>query len=188
MALAPSASLAASMMISGFYTPWYRLADSERTVTAIATSFATSTSEVINYFDKFPLLPPRYHFFAPPESLTLTPHLGHMTACQADDYIFRVRLEVAGSANLDLQYCKMVSILLPLTTVVDYFPLNTDCVEHIDSEIQVVRCNMDLAARVIFVEIVPGMYTNGKLISIKTKDLALRNPCAYYNFATPIIN
>lgn len=71
MALAPPAGLAASMMISGFYTPWYRLADSERAVSAIATYHSTSTSQVINYFDKFPLLPPRYQFFSPPETLTL---------------------------------------------------------------------------------------------------------------------
>ncbi len=128
MALAPPAGLAATMMISGFYTPWYRLADSERAVSAIATYFSTSTSEVINYFDKFPLLLPRYQFFSPPETLTLQAHLNHMTACQADDYIFRVRLEAITSTNLDLQYCKMISIVLPLTTVVDYFPLNTDCV------------------------------------------------------------
>lgn len=38
------APLSATMMISGFYTPWYRLADSERIVHAIATYHSTSTS------------------------------------------------------------------------------------------------------------------------------------------------
>ncbi len=38
------APLSQSMMISGFYTPWYSLADSERIVSAIATYSTTSTS------------------------------------------------------------------------------------------------------------------------------------------------
>jgi hypothetical protein len=45
----------------------------------------------------------------------------------------------------------MISINLPLTTVIDYYTINTDCVEHPDSQIQVVRCNIDLSARAIFV-------------------------------------
>lgn len=53
---------AATMSLSGFYTPWYRLADSERIVHAMATYHSTSTSEVINYFDLFPHLPPKWQF------------------------------------------------------------------------------------------------------------------------------
>ena len=84
--------LSATMMITGFYTPWYRLADSERVVSAIATYHSTSTSEVINYFDKFPFLVPRWQFNTSLSILTLDGHLNHKTACQADDYVIRVRL------------------------------------------------------------------------------------------------
>lgn len=80
-----------------------------------------------------------------------------------------------------MQYCRMISINLPSTNVLDYYTLNTDCVEHPDSDIQVIRCNIDLSARAIFVEIVPKNYSNGLLIAIKTKDHAIRNPCVYWN-------
>lgn len=105
----------------------------------------------------------------------------HYVACQSDDYVFTVKLESPSSIALDLQYCKMISIHLPLTTIIDYFTLNTDCVEYPTSDIHVVRCNVDLSARAIFVEIVPGIYNNGMTIKVKTKDHALRNPCVFWN-------
>lgn len=92
-----------------------------------------------------------------------------------------MQLETPSSTFLDLQYCKMISIHLPLTTVIDYYTINTDCVEYPGSQIHVNRCNIDLSARAIFVEIVPGIYNNGMTISVKTKDHALRNPCFFWN-------
>ena len=121
--------LTMTMSISGFYTPWYRLDDSERVVQGIATYHSTSTSEVINYFQMFPLLHPRWEFDTM-STLTITPHIGHDVACQTDDFIFTVRLEDAGSAEMDLQYCRLISIHLPNTTIVDYHAIGTDCVEH----------------------------------------------------------
>ena len=41
-----------------------------------------------------------------------------------------------------------------------------------------------MGQRVIFIEIVPGIYTNGKILAIKTKDLAIRNPCTFWASAT----
>ena len=131
---AQTAPLTQTMMVSSFYTPWYRLTDVERYVHAIATYHSTSTSEVINYFDLFPHLSPKYDF-ATSSTIQITPHIGHNIACQADDYVFTVRLEDPASADDDLQYTKMIGIELPLTTVVDYNPLNTDCVEDPSSEI-----------------------------------------------------
>ena len=60
----------------------------------------------------------------------MAPHIGHNTACQSDDYIFTIRLEDPSSAELDLQYCDLVSVTLPKIENNDFFPLNTDCVEH----------------------------------------------------------
>jgi hypothetical protein len=45
----------------------------------------------------------------------------------------------------------MIAIYLPLTTVVDYFPLNSDCMEHYTSDIEVVLCEIDMVAMVIYV-------------------------------------
>ena len=174
-----SAPLIQTMTVTGFYSPWYRLADSERQVNAIATYSSTSTSEVINYFTLFPLLVPRWEFNTL-STLQITPHLGHNVACQRDDYTFTIILETPGSAETDLQYTDLVSITLPLITVNDYFPLNTDCVEHPSSEIEVVACTFDMDSRTLFVEIVPGLYTNGLKLAVKTVGLALRNPCNYW--------
>lgn len=135
---------------------------------------------MINYYNQFPRLLPRWQFTTL-STVQLVPHIQHNIACQSDDYTFTVRLEAIGSALLDMQYCRLISIHLPLSTVLDYYTMNTDCVEHPTSQIHVVRCNIDLSGNVIYIEIVPGMYTNGLNIVVKTKDHALRNPCQYWN-------
>lgn len=38
-----------------------------------------------------------------------------------------------------------------------------------------------MSAKRVYVTIVPGNYTNNKMISIKTKGLAIRNPCLFWN-------
>lgn len=75
----------------------------------------------------------------------------------------------------------MISIHFPENTVADYFTINTDCVEYIDSEIEVVRCDIDFTPRALYIEIVPGTYENGKVIKVKTKDMAIGNPCSVFS-------
>lgn len=154
----------------------------ERSVSAIGTYASTSTSEVVNYFNYFPLLDPR-SVFDTLSTLTIVPVIGHNVACQSDDFIFTVQLEATGSANLDLQYCTMISINIPVTTIADYLPLNSDCVEHPTSDIEVDVCMIDTVARTIFVQIVPGIYSNGMKIVVKTKNHAIRNPCTFWSSA-----
>jgi hypothetical protein len=127
------------------------------------------------------LLAPRYQFPTSLSTLTLTGVLNHNIACQADDYIFRINLESAGATNTDLSWCGMVSISLPVLNVLDFDALNTDCVEYIDSQIQLLTCHIDTVARIMYMTIVPGNYTNAKMISVRTKGLAIRNPCLFWN-------
>ena len=101
----------ANMMINGFYTPWYLLSTSERQVNAIASYQLTTQSEYITYYDPFPLFSPRTLGFAP--YFAYIPILGHNIACQQEDYIFKMRLENSPSPNFDLQYTKMVLIMMP---------------------------------------------------------------------------
>ena len=82
-----------------------------------------------------------------------------------------------------MQHCKMISIHFPENTVADYFTINTDCVEYVGSDLEVIRCDIDFTSRAIFVEIVPDLHNNGKTLKVKTKDMAIGNPCSVY---TPV--
>jgi hypothetical protein len=117
----------------------------------------------------------------PLSNLAVQGSLNHAIACQDDDYIFNVQLEIPPLSNTDLSWCGMISIHFPNNTIADFATINTDCVEYPNSQIQVLTCYIDLATRTIFVTIVPGHYNNGQIISIKTKGLAITNPCVHYN-------
>lgn len=87
-----------------------------------------------------------------------------------------MQLEPSSSTNLDLQYCKMVSIDFPLTTVADYVMHNTDCVQEATSQIEVDSCRVDISQRSIFIGLVQKNYTNGLTLKILTRNRAIKNP------------
>lgn len=65
----------------------------------------------------------------------MSPIMGHNIGNQQDDYVIQVKLETVATISNDLQYCKMISIEFPLTTVADYVMHNTDCVQETNSQI-----------------------------------------------------
>jgi hypothetical protein len=50
-------------------------------------------------------------------------------------------------------------------------------VEHASSDIEIKLCDINEVSRTIYIEILPGIYSNNKKIVIQTKGLAIRNPC-----------
>ena len=118
-----------NLRFQGFFTPWYLLTPLESVAISHASYlFTLGYSVEVNHHDDFPLLLPRI-VFPTISTLTMQPIMGHNVGNQEDDYIITVRLESATSTNLNLQYCKMVSIEFPLTTVADFVMHNTDCVQ-----------------------------------------------------------
>lgn len=59
----------------------------------------------------------------------------HNTICQRDDYVFTIQLDPATTGNFNLQYTKMVAIVLPLEATIDFVIFSRDCVEHTTSSI-----------------------------------------------------
>lgn len=172
---------AATLRLEGFYTPWYYLSPAEQRMTGIAHYYSTTSSEVVQYTSLFPLLPPRFQFplylSAATSVFTMVPVLTHMVQCQRNDYIFTIQIDPAGAAYYNLQYTKLIGIVFPPSTGVDYVFFGTDCVEHASSDIEVKLCDINEVSRTIYIEILPGIYSNNKKIVIQTKGLAIRNPC-----------
>jgi hypothetical protein len=176
---------AATLRLKGFYTPWYALTASELKVDAIASYRSSFTSEYIRYFDSFPVLNPRYASFAATSRLEFTPVLPHSTACQRNDYVIKIQLEnAASSTNANLQYTQMIALSPPAAATADYAFFNTDCKEHTSSTVEVLSCRIDPSTPSILITILPGYYTNEKMISIETKGLAVRNPCLAFSGST----
>jgi hypothetical protein len=178
----------ANLMIMNFYTPWYKLTVPERQVTAIASYQLTAQSEYISYYDPFPLFSPRSLGFTPAPYFAFTPLIAHNIACQQNDYIFTMRLESNPSANFDLQYTKMVLVAMPNQFISDFRAVNTDCMEHSSSSIEIISCRLDAVSRLIEIVIVPGVYQNGHTIAVVTRGLAIKNPCSYFNYWSSSIN
>ena len=44
-----------------------------------------------------------------------------------------------------------------------------------------IRC--DIEAEALYIEIVPGAHNNGKTLKVRTKDMAIVNPCQLYSTA-----
>lgn len=82
----------ATFRLTNFYTPWYSLNNVERKVYAIASYQSSTDSEYISYFDFFAALSPRYQGFATLSVFSMTGVLPHNTACQLNDYVFKVQL------------------------------------------------------------------------------------------------
>lgn len=179
---------AATLLFEGFYTPWYYLAPAEQKLIGIAHYYSTTSSEVVSYTDLFPLLPPRYQFplyLSPATSvLTMTPVINHMIQCQRNDYVFTIQIDPAatGATNFNLQYTKLIGIVFPLSSAVDFMFYGRDCVEHASSDIEIKLCDINEISRTIFIEILPGIYSNDKKIVIQTKGLAIGNPCLVPTF------
>jgi hypothetical protein len=173
----------ANLALTGFYTPWYALTAPETIVYAIASYQNSLQSEFIQYYDSFPLLAPRSLGFTTPV-FQLAPILSHNIACQQNDYIFTMRLENNPSVNFDLQYTRMVMISMPSTIYSDFQVVNTDCMEHSTSTIEIVSCHIDPTTSTIQIVIVPGYYQNGNTIAVVTRGLAIRNPCSSFSVSS----
>ena len=89
---------------------------------------------MVMYTDIFPFLQPRY-VFSSLSVLTMTPVISHTTQCQRNDYVFSIQLNPAGIVENNLQYSRMIAIVFPLISVVDFTFFGRDCVEHPSSEI-----------------------------------------------------
>lgn len=169
-----------NLMVGNFYTPWYLLTSLEQTVICHSSYLATYGYSVeVNHNDVFPPLLPKIVFMAN-SSLTMAPVWGHNIGNQEDDYTFTVQLEPAASTNRDLQYCRMVSIEFPLTTVADYVMHNTDCVQEATSQIEVDWCRVDISQRAIYIGLVQKNYTNGLTLKVLTRNRAIKNPFNNY--------
>lgn len=107
----------------------------------------------------------------------------HKIVCQRNDYIITLQLQTSATTSTNLQYTKQI-VIKPDSTVVDYDFVNSDCVEHFSSEIEVVQCRVDEGMQEIVVTILQGVYTNDKKIAIETRGRAIRNPCVSFIGAT----
>jgi len=88
------------------------------------------------------------------------------------------------STNFNLQYTQLVLLQFPLATTADYDVMNTDCLQHPSSTIEIIFCAIDTTAGGIVITIVPGIYSNAEVIAVQTRGLAIRNPCTLWSTAS----
>lgn len=121
-----------NLRISGFYSPFYFLSASERTLTTYSYYFSSKITTIGYITDGYPNEGPKR---SGSPSLTLTPihQTGTMYAGSRDDYTITFTYNTAGS-TIDLSFTQLIAFIFP-TWLVDYAFPETDCVESPSSQV-----------------------------------------------------
>ena len=124
--------------------------------------------------DYFPQLNPKT---SSTDSFTITAiHEGSsLKKGTRDDY--RISFKFSTSATIDISYMKLIAVIFPTSGNADYSILGEDCVEDPSSEVEIEECWMEPGTRLLWIRpVVKTSYTSDMLISVVTRDLAIRNP------------
>lgn len=135
----PSGSPTRNAKITGiFYNPKIQLSSSEKEITAYAIYLNTKESEKIMHNDQFPVLAPR-EMSSP--SFSFTSIYGNTYQGSAEDY--SISFTFSTSTADDMALVKKISIQFPPFSTHDLKFKNNECIENINSQIELKNCYID---------------------------------------------
>lgn len=109
-------------------------------------------------------------------SFIMFPVHGSYSKGSRDDYAFTFTYSTSSSAT-DMALVKMISIQFPPYSTYDFTFVNTECIEHPSSVIEIDRCWIDTTTYTIWiVPVVKASYINSNNFKIETRGLSIRNP------------
>jgi hypothetical protein len=118
-----------NLRIQGFFTPFYYLAGSERTMLTYTYHFKSRYTTLGTISDGYLNESPK---ISPNPTLTITPlHQLSPLRGSRDDYTFTFKY--TSSASNDLSFVKKIALIFPAN--VDYIFIETDCLEGPSSQV-----------------------------------------------------
>ena len=162
-----------ALRIFSFYTPWFYLSSSEKQVTAYQSYTREITSKT-TISDFFPQLNPKTSSTDTFDIVAIHEG-GSLLKGTRDDY--RISFTFSTSASDDITYMKLIAVVFPTSGQADYLLLGQDCVEDPSSEVEIEECWIEQGSRLIWIRpVIKTSYTSDMVISVVTRDLAIRNP------------
>ena len=171
-----SGSVTRNLYISGFYTPWYYLSSSERTVVTYAYHYNTQLTTKGTLSDGYPNEAPKTSS-NPTISITPIHQTGTKYRGARDDYKFEFVFSTTGGSSVDITYMKLIALIFPASSSSDFSLIGEDCVEAPTSDVEIEECWIEPGGRLIWIRpVIKQVYTSNMKIGIITRDLAIRNP------------
>ena len=178
MGVAGGGATTRNLRISGFFTPFFYLSASEKTMLTYTLHYNTRYTSVGTITDGYPNESPKTSS-NPTITITSLHRPSPRLRGSRDDYTFTFTYTT--SNNDDLSFVKKIAIIFP--TNIDYIFVETDCLEAPGSQVEIASCVMDPSTKVIWVTPVQkSSYTSNMAVSIQTRNRAIRNP--YVNTTT----
>ena len=160
-----------NLRIKNFFTPFFYLSSSERTMLTYTFHYNTKYTSVGTITDGYPNEAPKT---SSNPTMTMTPlHRSTRLKGSRDDYTFSFTFTTSNTD--DLSFVKKIAIIFPVN--IDYEFVETDCLEAPGSQVEIASCVMDATNKVIWIYPVEKLtYTSNMPVAIQTRNRAIRNP------------